>query len=140
MTGTEVFKRAVMLMDEQSAAGAAEWADTDEYQKRSVPLINTIVPEMYPYSDTYRPRRGRPLADPIASLTDEIDLDDGLAGGVLPYALAAKLCMDDNPRVAAYCEQKYTELLEKFKNTLPANWDTPVDVYGGIQINDFGRW
>ena len=130
LSGTEIFRRAVMIMDEQSDAGAAEWADTEEYQHRAVPILNVLINECFPYSDTYKAETGtRQTAPPIAALTDYPDLDDYLCGTVLPYGLAAHLCVDDDPRLSSFAQQRYEELLARATRNLPAPWEGIEDVY-----------
>lgn len=142
MTGSEVFKRAVMIMDEQSESGAAEWSDTSDYQKRAVSIINVLSQELYRFSDTYEETDdgSRPLCGTISKLSDYINLDDAIAGSVLPYGLAYHLCLDDNPNTASLCLQRYQELIGRFSRDLPANFDSIEDVYGGITGGTFARW
>lgn len=141
LSGTEIFRRAVMIMDEQSETGASEWADTEEYRHRAIPILNILINECYPYSDTYEPEQGlRSTAGGIESLAEYPDLDDYLCGTALPYGLAAHLCMDDNPRVSAFAQQRYEALLARAARNVPANWQPVDDIYGGITHGEFARW
>ncbi len=141
LSGTEVFRRAVMILDEQSETGAAEWADTEEYRHRAVPILNMLINECSPYSDTYVPEQGaRSTAGSIESLADYPDLDDYLCGTVLPYGLAAHLCMDDNPRVSAFAQQRYEALLARATRNLPSEWQPIENIYGGLEHNGYSRW
>ena len=141
LTGTEIFRRAVMIMDEQSDTGLSEWADTEEYKNRAVPILNVLINECYPYSDTFTAEKGtRAVAAPIKKLEDSPDLDDYLCGTVLPYGLAAHLCMDDDPRVSEFSRERYETLLAGSTRTLPAQWESIEDFYGIEEHNSFARW
>lgn len=150
MKALEVFTRAIKMMDEQRENGDAIWGDTAEYQVRAVEILNALINECYPYSDTFtiaEPGK-RPICMPITTLdakgdetqNDEINLDDGIAGTVLPYGLAAELIKNDDTVLGNYFLQRYQELLARLGRSLPAQWDTIDDVYGIIDPVSFGRW
>lgn len=142
MKALEIFNRAIKMMDEQSDSGAAVWGDTAEYQNRAIELLNALINECYPYSDTYVvavPGK-RPVCAPIEKLDDDVALDDGIAGTVLPYGLAAELIKNDDPALGNYFLHRYQELLARFSKTIPAVWDTIEDVYGVADPYSFARW
>jgi len=150
MKALEVFSRAIKMMDEQSDSGDALWGDTVEYRVRAVEILNVLINECYPYSDTFaisEPGK-RPICRPLTTLdagddetqNDEIDLDDGIAGTVLPYGLAAELAKNDDAVLGNYFLQRYQELLARFGRNIPAVWDTIDDVYGIVDPVSFGRW
>lgn len=117
MTGFDVFKSAMALMDEMDVN------DYSEYTQRAVHILNGLIQEVYPYSDTYvKPSRAgvRSTADPITvsditQANTDLDLDDYVLYTVLPYGLAAHLFIDDNPTSAQFFQQRYEELLNKLK-------------------------
>jgi hypothetical protein len=82
----------------------------------------------------------RPIPQEIISIDDEIDLDDGICQSVLPYGLAAHLLLDENPDVAAFFNQRYSELLKEYKNSIPAAFEDIDDIYGGIEYGFMSRW
>lgn len=143
MTGQEIFDRAMHLMAESDdSTGATVTADTREYEVKSVGILNVLTNECYPYSDTYEAEEGRRgILDPISSLEDEIYMDDFLCGSVLPYGLAAELLKLEDASIANYLYQRYRELLELAKTSIPAGSESITDVYGiGWEYNDFARW
>lgn len=137
-----IFDQAIKMMDEQSDTGASEWADTDEYKNRTLAILNVLVGECYPFSDTYKVTESgkRPICPPVLSFDDTVQLDDSIARSVLPYGLAAELAKNDDPTMGNYFLQRYQELLARHARTLPAAWDAIEDVYGGIQYNEFSGW
>ena len=137
-----IFDQSIKLMDEQSDSGASVWSDTVEYQNRAIAILNALIGECYPYSDTYAittPGK-RPIAQTVESLTDVVYLDDSLAKTVLPYGLAAELMKNDDPTLGNYFLQRYQELLARHAKSLPAAWDTIEDVYGVSDHSSFARW
>lgn len=137
-----VFEQAIKLMDEQSDSGLAVWSDTAEYQQRAMAILNALLGECYPSSDTYRietPGK-RPIAAPVVSTEDVVPLDDGLARSVLPYGLAAELVKNDDPALGNYFLQRYQELLARHARMLPAKWEHIEDVYGVVGHSGHGRW
>jgi hypothetical protein len=142
-TAKWVFERAMALIDSLGDGnGYADTADNNEYKNRTISILNVLRMECFPFSDTYQittPGK-RPVCREIVALTDSIDLDDGLAQGVLPYGLAAHLLVDENPDTASYFQQRYEEMLVGMKNGLPAVVEDITDVYGITEHNSFGGW
>lgn len=107
-----VFDRAIHLMDEQyENDGSTRTADTEEYRHRTLSILNVLRHELYPYSDTYENGTSgkRYVCPEIKSFEQEIDLDDAIAQGVMPYGLAAHLLMGENNTMASFFNDKYTE-------------------------------
>lgn len=122
--GTAVFNSAMALADSLD--------DTTDYTARALFIINMLGQELYQYSDTKVVTSGeRPLFTPIAELTDELDLDDGLAIGVLPYGLAALLLVGEDDVKANYYQQLYEEKKRESRN-VPQDFEPIEDVYGVI--------
>lgn len=141
-TARYIFDQAIKLMDEQSDTGASEWSDTVEYQNRALAILNALIGECYPYSDTYRVDTAgqRPICQPVASLSGVVYLDDSIAKTVLPYGLACELIKNDDPSTGNFFLQRYQELLARHAKTLPAQWEAVEDVYGGFSFTQFGGW
>lgn len=128
----DVFKSAMALMDEMDAN------DYTEYTVRAVNILNGLIQECYPYSDTFiRPKyTGRRSTtemlkvDDITEATGDLDLDDYICYSVLPYGLAAHLFIDDNPASAQFFQQRYEELLQRIKREgMLAESEDITDVY-----------
>ncbi|MGN0968428.1 MAG: hypothetical protein ACI4O3_04070, partial [Oscillospiraceae bacterium] len=142
-TALWVFEKAMHLMDEaDESTGRADTADTGEYKNRTLAILNVLRVECFPYSDTClaaEPGK-RPVCPEIEDFETPIGLDDGLCQGVLPYGLAAHLLLDENPALAAYFQQRYEELLNAAKRSVPAGSEDIVSLYGGIKYGKFARW
>lgn len=142
-----VFDKAMYLIDAQNeSTGATLTSDTQEYKVRTVGILNNLLDEVYPASDTfaYTEAGRRPCLPDIVSFEDELDLDGAICRNVLPLGLAAKLLSEENPTLANYFQQRYEEMLERAMSRVPATFES-IDgdeggPYGGIEYGEFGYW
>lgn len=153
-TVQDVFDMAMHLMDAQNeSTGATQTTDTHEYELRTPNILNTLLDQVYPYSDTYPDLSGattRPSLVSVTSLDDYLDLDDYICRNCLPYGLAGLLLTEENPTQANFFWQTYLENLNQARSRLPSDGIGGVeDVYGdgdslmgwgGIEYGWFGRW
>lgn len=134
-----VFDQAIHLMDEQNENnGATSTADTREYKSRTISILNTIIPRLYPYSSNYdRQAEGRPksvglnrgdYANP--DFSQVIMLDDALCTGLMPFYLAAHLLSGENESLAAWFMNQYREAFADIKKTAPASFEAISTPYG----------
>lgn len=139
-----VFNIAIHLMDAQNeSTGSTETADTKEYQLRTPSLLNSVLDRAYPASDNWPEAtdRKRPICPKISAMTDEIDLDERICTGVLPYGLAGLLLTEENPVLANFFWQTFLEQLEEAKRGVPSGIDSIEDVYGFLSDTlEFGRF
>ena len=140
-----VFERAITVMDEQDDAGKFRHSDTVEYQNRTLPILNILRGELYPFSDTYETDdEGRPVAALIRTFDKPIDLDDYICQSVMPYGLAAHLLLAEDPSTANFFQQRYDELKMRLSVGMPSKSEDVEDVYGpkgGINpYNEFAEW
>lgn len=139
-TVQQVFDAAIYMMDEQSEAnGNTGTADTKEYKFRTVPIINTLLPQLYPYSDNYDtsgtgrpvcPRLLLPAESSAVDFTQEIPLDDTLALGVLPYGLAAHLLASENTELSAWFFSRYNQAFADLRSKIPGSFEPIATPYG----------
>lgn len=171
-TAQEVFDIAIRLMDAQNeSTGSTRTADTKEYMVRAPSLLNSILDRAYPASDNYpgavygaQRQRGawgeseqgsgageagfaaarRPVMPKLKALEDEIELDDYICTGVLPYGLAGLLLTEENPAMSDFFWQTFLEQLELARRSLPSREESVEDTYGalwdGIEFGRFSRW
>lgn len=138
-----IFEKAVHLMDEADESdGRADTADTAGYRRRTLPILNVLRVECFPYSDTWaagQPGK-RPVCPEISDFESPVGLDDGICQGVLPYGLAAHLLLDENPSLASFFQQRYEELLRAMSQGAPACSEAIEPLYGQIEYGEFARW
>ena len=107
------------LIDELNDAGAADHSDTTEYKNKTLYILKQ------------RNDKKRPSIYLIENFDDVIELDDYICQTVMPYGLAAHLMLDENPTVAAFCQQRYEELKAGLQSGIPCMSQDIVDVYAG---------
>lgn len=146
-TVQQVFDIAIHLMDAQNeSTGSTETADTKEYRLRTPSLLNSILDRAYPASDNWPEAsdRARPICPKVTAMTDEIDLDERICTGILPYGLAGLLLTEENPSLANFFWQTFLEQLEEAKRGAPSGIDSIEDVYGfmndNLEFGQFAQW
>lgn len=140
-TAQQVYEMAIALMDSQNDTGQADVADNNEYKTRTLPILNILRGELYPFSDTHETDdEGRPIAALIRSFDKPIDLDDYICQSVMPYGLAAHLLLAEDPATANFFQQRYDELKLTLSRGLPAQSEDIIDVYGGTNPHSEYAW
>lgn len=138
-TVQQIFDQAIHLMDEQNEnTGATATADTNEYKSRTISILNTAIPRLYPYSSNYdRESTGRPKAAILVcadyanpDFSQVVMLDDALSLGLLPFYLAAHLLSGENETLAAWFMQQYREAFGDLKKTSPSSFEMISTPYG----------
>lgn len=140
-----VFDKAMYLIDAQNeSTGSTDNSDTTEYKVRALGILNNLIDDVYPASDTFAISEDgkRPALDDLTSFSDEIKMDPYIVRSVLPCGLAAKLLSEENPTLADFFWQLYEQRLAKAREGVPASFESIEDglPYGGIEYGEFSRW
>ena len=139
VTVQQVFDAAIHLMDEQSESnGQTVTTDTNEYKFRTISILNAVMPSLYPYSDTCdHSAPGRPVCPALTAasyatpdFSQPIPLDDGLALGVLPYALAAHLLAAENESLSMWFLSRFNQVFADIRSKVPAAFEAIPTPYG----------
>lgn len=135
VTVQTVFEVAMGLIDELGEpAGIADCPENREYKHRTPAIISALQNECLRASSTWRalPGGGRPVLPPVTSMSQTLALDEGVALGVLPYGLAAYLVLDEDPSLAGYFSQRYTEQLAAAARAVPVRSESITQLYGSL--------
>lgn len=140
-----VFDKAMYLIDAQNeSTGSTDNSDTTEYKVRTLGILNNLIDDAYPASDTFAIGEDgkRPALDDLTNFSDEIRMDPYIVRSVLPCGLAAKLLSEENPTLADFFWQLYEQRLAKAREGVPASFESIEDglPYGGIEYGEFARW
>ena len=139
VTVQQIFDMAIHLMDEQNEQnGQTIHADTDEYRYRTISILNSVIPALYPYSGDYdssgtgRPESGMLYTDDYSNPDFEqgIPLDDDLSAALLPYYLAGQLTAVENDALSSFFMARYREVFYDIRNKLPASFESISTPYG----------
>ena len=140
-----VFDKAMYLIDAQNeSTGSTDNSDTTEYKVRTLGILNNLIDDTYPASDTFAIGEDgkRPALDDLTSFSDEIKMDPYIVRSALPCGLAAKLLSEENPTLANFFWQLYEQRLAKAREGVPSSFESIEDglPYGGIEYGEFARW
>lgn len=142
-TCMDVFQRVMHLSDNgDENTGEYDIPDNKEYKYRLLSIYNTIVCELYPYSDTSSHIAGkRAVPAPLTDLDQEIDLDDYCIE-VMVYGVAARMFTSEDAAIASFYEQEYERRLSKLENGagMAADHDAIEDVYSGGYYDADGNY
>ena len=139
VTVQQIFDMAIHLMDEQNESnGGTNTVDTQEYKFRTISILNSVIPALYPYSGNFEPGiSGRPLPQILVcedyrnpDFQQAVDLDDVLCLTVLPYYLAAQLLSAENEVLSAWFMNRYREAFNDLRNRIPADFEKISTPYG----------
>ena len=139
VTVQQVFDMAIHIIDEQNETnGATVTVDTSEYKYRTISILNSVIPRLYPYSGTYKQTaKGRPA--PAALYVEDykepdfeqtIPLDDVLCFSLLPYYLAAQLISAENTELANWCLNIYNGHFNDLRYKVPGDFEKITTSYG----------
>lgn len=132
--GQWIFERAMGLMDSgDEVTGAMDTGSTRAYRHRTLGILNILGHECADYDLERRPWR------PLEDLETGLGLDDGLCQGVLPYGLAAHLLLEEDPAAANFFQQRYEELLQRWRRQR-AQVEAIDPPHGGIAADGLGGW
>lgn len=139
VTVQQIFDMAIHLMDEQNESnGNTITVDTSEYKSRTISILNSVIPALYPYSGDFDPgTSGRPVPQILEwgnyqnpDFAQTVALDDTLCLSVLPYYLAAQLLSAENETLAAWFMNRYRETFNDLRNRIPADFERISTPYG----------
>lgn len=132
-TVQDVFDATMALMDELNDNGEAVSSDTTEYLNRTLPIMNLMIGECYPYSDLRDSGSVLSTWKVVEEMDDELKshkIDNTLALTIMPYGLAANLLVDENPSAASFYQARYEELLRQKSLKMQADVGIIEDLYG----------
>lgn len=139
VTVQQVYDIAIHLMDEQNeSTGETTTSDTLEYKLRTISILNSLIPSLYPYSgDAEASTSGRPTPSWLITfnyddpdMDQQIPLDDSLSYGVLPYFLAAQLLSVENESLANWMRNQGTMALNELRYKVPSQFESISTPYG----------
>lgn len=110
MKARQAYERALALINERDSGGAYH-TDVADFEKNAPELINSIVTLLWVDECIVRNIAMREINwnfEPIRALDDEIPLHEALASGVLPFALASFLILEEDSERADYFYRLYT--------------------------------
>ena len=139
VTVQQIYDAAIDLMDEQNENnGSTKTADTREYELRTISILNTALPVLYPYSSNCdRSVPGRPSVPPLLAddrgnpdFSQLIPLDDALCWSLLPFWLASLLRSGEDTEFSMRMMTEYNNALRSIRDLTPAEFEPIPTPYG----------
>ena len=138
MTCQEIYDITMALMDEMLDNGNVDYASTKDYTARTPGILTILQTQVV----MFLKRFGTDIdtLEPLTSMEDEVDLDQNICTGVLPYGLAARLLGQEDKELASYFSNLYDSNLAIAKDSVEGKYiakQKPRDnVYGLFRAGD----
>ena len=124
MTGSEMFRQALMLLNYTNDPGAVGTSNHAELNRRLLPIVNQI------YADLWAIQR-RDAFVPLASPADQIDLDAYTTANIMPYGVAMLLAQTDGD---ADNQTIYATLYNQRRSAAASSSDRIVDSFPRVYL------
>lgn len=144
MTCKEIYELAMALMDEMkdnqspSDVPQVDYSENKDYQARTPGIVSILQTQVIMYL------KGAGVdvdsLDPISTMDDEVDLEQDICTGVMPYGLAARLLGQEDTKMSSYFSNLYYDNLSAAKdaseNKFIAKQQSRTNVYGLFRAGD----
>ena len=117
MTGKDVFRQALMLLNYTDANGAVDAANNADLYRRALPLVNQI------YADLWGIRTQTSFT-PLTNISQEIALESYVLHNVMPYGVAMLIAQTDGD---ANNQALYASLYNQRRSSAHNTGDRIVD-------------
>jgi hypothetical protein len=138
MTCQEIYDITMALMDEMLNNGDVDYASTKDYTARTPGILTILQTQVVMYLKGTGANVDS--LNPLSSMTDEVDLDQDICTGVLPYGLAARLLGQEDSAMSSYFNQLYANGLADSKDSVDGKYiaeqKVRENVYGLFEAGD----
>lgn len=128
----QAYERALALINERDSGGDYH-GDVADFEKNTPELVNSIVTLLWLDECVIRNISARDISwdfSPVTGMDDDIPLHDALASGVLPFALASFLLLEEDRSRSEYFYNLYTNAKSSVTQAFSSASRTSVkDVY-----------
>lgn len=129
MTGNEVFKITMAMIDEMLTTEELDPEATAEYKAKAPYILTMLQNELIGIENRFRKKSQYIFPVPIESLDQTFQIDDIKAGSLLTNGLAAQLMLHEDKTLANYFEQRYVEMKTMFIKSAANKTELKKDVY-----------
>lgn len=129
MTGEDVFKMTMALIDEMLSSGDLDAESTSEYRAKAPYILTMLQSEIVGIENRYKREDEWIYPVAIESLDQTFQVDDIKARNLLVNGLAAQLMLHEDKTLANYFEQRYEEMKGMFLKPSPRKPEKREDVY-----------
>ena len=134
----DIYDITMALMDEMLDNGNVDYASTKDYAARTPGILTILDTQVV----MFLKRFGADIDfnDRLETMEDEVELDDSICKGVLPYGLAARLLGQEDKELASYFSDLYNSNLAMSKDSIEGKYIAKQkpreNVYGLFEAGD----
>ena len=121
MTVKEIYDITMALMDEMldnaqvSDEPKTDYSSTKDYQARTPGILSILQTQIV--MELKAMGADVDSLDVLETMDSEVDLDDDICVGVLPYGLASRLLGQEDTKMSSYFSQLYNQGVQKAKDS-----------------------
>lgn len=110
MKAQDIYDITMALIDEMKNDGSVDYASTKDYTARTPGILTILQTEVI----IELKKKGANVSslDRITEMNGEVDLEDDICMGVLPYGLAARLLGQEDTALSNYFSSLYLNKLD----------------------------
>ena len=129
MTGEEVFKIAMAMIDEMLPNRELDGQATAEYRAKAPSILTMLQNELIGIENRFRDESERQDPIPVEDLAQEFQVNTIMASTLLTNGLAAHLMLTEDKNLANFFESRYEEMKGMFLKSLPRRPEKREDMY-----------
>ena len=137
MRAQTIYDITMSLMDERKNDGSVDVNSTKDYLARSPGILTILQTEII--LELKKVGAKVSSLDEITNMTQDIDLEDDICFGIVPYGLAARLLAQEDTALSNYFSSLYDDKFARYLSTyrtLATQIQRP-DVYGStLEVGD----
>lgn len=111
----DIYDITMALMDEMKNDGTVDTDSTKDYNARTPGILTILQTEVI--IELKKAGADVDTLDRLTKMTDEVDLEDDICMGVLPYGLAARLLRQEDGSLSNYFSSLYLRGLSDISKT-----------------------
>lgn len=127
-----IYDLTMSLMDERKNDGSVEVNSTKDYKARSPGILTVLQTEIV--MELRRVGAQIDSLDELKNMDADIDLDDDICLGIIPYGLAGRLLAQEDSALSNYFSSLYDDKFGKYLRTYTkkSNQEIRPDVYNSL--------
>ena len=129
MTGEEVFKIAMAMIDEMLPNRELDGQATAEYRAKAPYILTMLQNELIGIENRFRDESERRDPIPMEDLSEEFQVSTVMASTLLTNGLAAHLMLTEDKNLANFFESRYEEMKGMFLKSIPRRPESREDLY-----------
>lgn len=129
MTGEEIFKITMAMIDEMLPNSELDGQATAEYRAKAPFILTMLQNELIGIENRFKDEIERIDPIPIEDLSQSFQIDTVKVSTLLTNGLAAHLMLTEDKNMANFFEQRYEEMKGMFLKSLARRPEKREDVY-----------